>query len=49
MSWLWPTSEGQAKLRRAGVNTRAQQLFYKPLNKDDVVAGGTPRAAVLGS
>ena len=41
------TSEERAKLRRAGVSTRAQQLFWEGLNLDEVVAGGTPRATVL--
>ena len=45
MSWLWTTSEGRAKLRRAGVSTRAQRLLGEGLNSGEVVAGGTPRAA----
>ncbi|WP_163695621.1 hypothetical protein [Adonisia turfae] len=42
------TSEGRAKLRHAGVSTRAQRLFLKRLDLNEVAAGGTPRGEVLG-
>ena len=36
MSWLWTTSEERAKLRRAGVETRAQQLVSKELSQNTI-------------
>ena len=42
------TREGRAKLRRAGVDTRAQQIFERDVKRGEIVAGGVPRAAGLG-
>ena len=37
MSWLWPTSEERAKLRRAGVSTEVRQ-YNQSFRKGDFMS-----------